>query len=101
MKTSKRLYSYLSSLFIALVFFIFLLLAPIPYSLTAFFGAYSPALFFLVFILYILSFQLKGYWGWLAGLCVTMALFALTLSFMWASGSSNNQINCFFALSHW
>jgi|APSaa5957512576_1039674.scaffolds.fasta_scaffold03208_1 hypothetical protein len=92
MKGSQYFYRYFASLLIASFLFIFLLLSPIPSSFTRFFWAYSPLLFFLVFTLYALSFQLKGYWGWLAGLCLTMALFALPLSFMWSSGFSDNKI---------
>ncbi len=92
METNKKFYSYLSSLVITFALFTFLLLTPIPISFTAFFWSYSPLLFFIVFALYALSFQLDGYWGWLLGLGITMTLFALALSYIWSSGYSDNKV---------
>ncbi|NQU29362.1 MAG: hypothetical protein HQ525_01705 [Anaerolineae bacterium] len=92
MKTNKLLYNYLLSLVVAIALFTLLLLIPIPYSFTAFFWYYSPLLFFIVFTIYALSFQLDNYWGWLLGLGVTMVLFALALSYMWNSGYSDNKV---------
>lgn len=54
---STKLYRYLSSLLISFALYTFLLLTPIPHSFTAFFWAYSPYLFFIIFALYALSFM--------------------------------------------
>ena len=83
---------FLLSLLIGLTLFLFILFSTIPYSFTEFFATYSPALFLLVFLLYSLSFRIKGYLGWVLGLSLTAILFALALSYMWTSGYSDNKI---------
>lgn len=80
------------SLLIALLLYLAVLFAPIPYSFSAFFTTYSPLLFLLILGLYTLVFQRQGYWGWSLGLFFTAILFALVLSFLWRSGYSDNKI---------
>lgn len=64
----------------------------IPYSLTKFFHRYELPVFLGVLILFYLSFRLKGKQSVLAAFGLTMLLFALTLSYLWTSGFSDNFI---------
>lgn len=69
-----------------------ILLFKIPYSLSQYFQTYSLGLFLIVLILYYLSFRLPGKLGTLVCLGLTMTFFALTLSYKWTSGYSDNKI---------
>ena len=62
----------------------------IPYSFTRHFHRYELIVFLVVWFLYYLSFRLKGDQGALAVFGLTMLLFALTLSYLWTSGFSDN-----------
>jgi len=64
----------------------------IPYSFTQYFHRYVLIVFLGTFFLFYLSFQLQGNLSVLAGFGLTMLLFALTLSFLWTSGFSDNFI---------
>jgi len=64
----------------------------IPYSFTRYFHSYEPVVFLFLLPLFYLSFRLKGDWNVLATFGLTMLLYALTLSFMWTSGFSDNFI---------
>ncbi len=72
--------------------YVLIISVKIPYTFSAFFSNFSPALFLICFLLFSLSFRLHGWKGWLAGLGVTLVLFALPLSYKWTSGFSNNRI---------
>lgn len=76
----------------ALLLFWVVLLFRIPYSFTQYFHAYSPGLFLSVLVLYFLCFKLPNPYGVLASLSLNMLLFALTLSFLWTSGYSDNKV---------
>ncbi|MBI5352115.1 MAG: hypothetical protein HZB50_05710 [Chloroflexi bacterium] len=70
----------------------FLLRYQLPLSLTSFFHAYHPLTALIVLVLYYFSFKLHGTKGWIVGLSLTFILFALSLSYIWTSGFSNNGI---------
>ena len=72
------------------VFFWLILAIKIPYSLTRFFHHYYFFIFMGVFIFYLLSFRLDDDKQILTGFGLTMLLFALTLSYLWTSGFSDN-----------
>jgi hypothetical protein len=75
------------------MFLFWLVLAfKIPYSFTQYFHRYVLIVFLGTFFLFYLSFQLQGNLSVLAGFGLTMLLFALTLSFLWTSGFSDNFI---------
>lgn len=89
---NSNLLSYFAAGAIPLLFFVFVLLAKIPYSISRIFWSYSFPFFLLVLMLYFVSFRLPGMYSWLAGTCLTMLLLGLTLSFLWTSGYSNDKI---------
>lgn len=64
----------------------------IPPSITRHFFQYSFGLLILTLALYYLCFRLSGHSGALAGLTLTLLLFAVTLSYKWTSGFSDNGI---------
>lgn len=68
------------------------LMLKVPYSFTQYFRDYSPALFILVLALYFLCFKSSSRYGVWASLGLTMLLLALTLSFKWTSGYSDNKV---------
>ncbi len=68
------------------------LLLRIPYTITQAFHSFSTLLFLIVLLLFYGSFSLPGEARWFTGLLVTLLIFALSLSFLWASGFSNNKI---------
>jgi hypothetical protein len=80
----------LISIVLSLSAFWLVLLARIPDSITFPFSTYSMGLFVILLLLYGFSFRLRGSPGVAAGLCLTMLLFALTLSYKWTSGFSDN-----------
>jgi hypothetical protein len=64
----------------------------IPYSFTRYFHRYWLIVFLGVLFLFYLSFRLQGSQSILAAFGLTMLLCALTLSFLWTSGFSDNFI---------
>ena len=74
------------------VVFWLVLALEIPYSLTQYFHSYGLVVFLTVLGLYYLSFRLKGNQSVLAAFGLTMLLSALTLSYLWASGFSDNFV---------
>ncbi|MGB7876669.1 MAG: hypothetical protein WBL25_19985 [Anaerolineales bacterium] len=64
----------------------------IPYSFTRYFHRYVLIVFLGVLLLFYLSFQLRGNQSVLAAFGLTMLLCALTLSYLWTSGFSDNFI---------
>jgi len=69
-----------------------LLAIEVPYSFTKHFHSYELIVFLAVLFLYYLSFRLKGSLSVLAAFGLTMILCALTLSYLWTSGFSDNFI---------
>jgi hypothetical protein len=80
----------LISIGLPLLVFWVVLLINIPYSVTFHFNTYSLGLFVIVLLLYYFSLRLRGSAEVFAGLCLTMLLFALALSYKWTSGFSDN-----------
>jgi len=80
------------SILLPLVLFWVILQFRIPPFFSQYFLVYSVELFGIVFILYYLAFRLPGNFGTLACLGLTMTLIALTLSYKWTSGFSDNFI---------
>lgn len=80
------------SLVVPLSLFWVILAFTIPDSFSGYFFAYSLSLFLLVWLLYYISFKLLGNYGVVAGFGLTMILFALTLSYRWTSGYSDNFV---------
>jgi len=78
------------SILIALLLFWLILLPRIPYVITAYFNTYSIGLFIVVMVLSYQALKLRGNLALLAGLGLTMLLFALALSYKWTSGFSDN-----------
>jgi hypothetical protein len=62
----------------------------IPYSFSQYFHHFVPLVFLGVLILFYGSFRLNGDLSVLAALGLTMLLFALSLSYLWTSGFSDN-----------
>jgi hypothetical protein len=84
-----RLSRVLSWLIPALSFWLVLGFA-IPYSLTQYFHYFVLSVFLVILALFYISFRLQGDWSVLAGFGLTMLLFALTVSYLWTSGFSDN-----------
>ena len=84
-----RLSRVLSWLIPALSFWLVLGFA-IPYSWTQYFHYFVLSVFLVVSVLFYISFRLQGDWSVLAGFGLTMLLFALTVSYLWTSGFSDN-----------
>lgn len=80
----------LAAWLIPLVAFWLVLAFKIPYSFTQYFHRYQLFVFLGVLLLFYLTFRLKGSQGVLAVLGLIMLLSALTLSFLWTSGFSDN-----------
>ena len=81
-----------AALLIPLILFWVILHLEIPYTFSRYFSSYSLGVFLIVFCLYYFSFRLPDQWGVLACFGLTLILFALTLSFKWTSGYSDNKI---------
>ena len=64
----------------------------IPYSITSYFHRYVLIVFLGILILFYLSFRLKGNQSVLVAFGLTMLLCALTLSYLWTSGFSDNFV---------
>ncbi len=77
---------------IPVVFFWLMLAVEVPYSFTQYFHRYELIVFLIVLGLYYLSFRLKGNQSVLAAFGLTMLLCALTLSYLWTSGYSDNFV---------
>ena len=75
-----------------LLIYLLVLIAPVPSSISRFFVYYSFLYFLIVLFLYYLSFRVKGKYDWLPGVCLTAFVFAIGLSYLWASGYSNDMI---------
>jgi hypothetical protein len=80
----------LAAWLIPLIVFWLMLTFKIPYSFTQYFHRYELAVFLGVLLLFYLSFRLRGNQSVLAAFSLTMLLFALTLSYLWTSGFSDN-----------
>lgn len=91
---SSRLRYFFIFLLILIPFLLYALTLSIkiPYSFSIFFRQYSITLFVLVLALFAASFYLKGWGGALIGISVTLLLFALSLSYLWASGYSSHNV---------
>ena len=76
----------------ALFLFWFILFLNIPDSISQYFHTYSLGLFLIVIGLYYVSFSFPGKMGAVVALSMTMALLALSLSYMWTSGFSDNFV---------
>ena len=68
------------------------LLLKIPFAFTQSFHSFSPLLFLILLSVFYGSFSLPGEARWFTGLLITLLIFALSLSFLWASGFSDNKI---------
>ena len=79
-------------LLISLLLFWAVLLLQIPSSFSLHFHAYSFWTFLVVLVLYYLSFRLPDMFGIPVSISLTMILFAITLSYKWTSGYSDNLI---------
>jgi hypothetical protein len=77
---------------VPVISFWLLLAFKLPYSFTWLFHRYVLIVFLGVLLLFYLSFRLRGNQSILAALGLTMLLSALTLSFLWTSGFSDNFI---------
>ncbi|MBN1451342.1 MAG: hypothetical protein JW963_10040 [Anaerolineales bacterium] len=77
---------------VPVVLFWLVLVFEIPYSFTRYFHRYDLVVFLSVAVLYYLSFRLRGNQSVLAAFGLTMLLFALTLSYLWTSGFSDNFV---------
>lgn len=80
----------LISIVLPLLLFWVVLLINIPYSVTFHFNTFSLGLFVIILLLYYFSLRLRGSAEVFAGLCLTMLLLALALSYKWTSGFSDN-----------
>jgi hypothetical protein len=67
-----------------------ILASEIPHSFTRYFHQFVPVIFLGALFLFYLAFQLKGDLSVFTGFGLTMLLFALTLSYLWTSGFSDN-----------
>ena len=74
------------------VLFWLVLAIEIPYSFTLYFHRYTLLILLGVPLLYYLSFRMGANKSILASFSLTMLLFALTLSYLWTSGYSDNFI---------
>lgn len=80
------------SLIIPLLLFWLILIFGLPASFSQYFHSYSPASFLIVLFLYFICFRLTGSGQILSCLALTMVLLALSLSYIWTSGFSDNFI---------
>ena len=85
-------FHWLGTFLLPIILFWLILNFEIPYSLTRTFQEYSLGMFLIVLVFYYLAFRLSDPYRVLAGLGVTMLLFALTLSYKWTSGYSDNFV---------
>ncbi len=80
------------SIGIPLLLFWAILMLRIPYLFSQYFFSYSFGLFVILLASYYFTFRLSGKYGIVAGFCLTMLLFAMTLSYKWTSAFSDNGI---------
>ena len=80
------------SILFPLLLFWLILSTRIPYSFTRYFHSYFLAIFLVIFLFYYIGFRLSGMSQILICLGLTMILIALSLSYMWSSGFSDNFI---------
>ena len=80
------------SILIPLLLYWIVWIPGIPYSFTHYFQTYFFFTFLSVLILYYLVFRFSRRYSILMGLGLTLLLFALTLSYQWSSGFSDNFI---------
>ncbi len=76
--------------FLPAILFWSVLAFPFPFSFTKIFHRFIPVVFLGVLFLFYGTFRLKGAPGILTGFGLAMLLFALTLSYLWTSGFSDN-----------
>jgi hypothetical protein len=76
--------------FVPALLFWLVLAIETPYSFTQYFHRYNLVVFLGVFLLFYLSFRLRGNQSVLTVLGLIMLLFALTLTYLWTSGFSDN-----------
>jgi hypothetical protein len=72
--------------------FLAILLVRIPLSVSRALSSYSIPLFIGVLVLYYIAFQAPAKWHGTAAISLTMLLLALSLSFLWHSGYSDDKI---------
>jgi len=89
---NNRAYPLGVSFLIGLFLYGLILLYPPPESFAIFFHEYSPGLFFGLVTMLSVGYLLPGKWGKLIPLPLTMALFALPLTYLWSSGFSDATI---------
>ncbi|HJS20889.1 MAG TPA: hypothetical protein VJ785_19230, partial [Anaerolineales bacterium] len=82
----------LGQFLLPILLFWLILIFEISYSFSQYFHGYSAGLFLIVLLIYYLAFRLPDRYRVLASFGWTMLLFALTLSFMWTSGFSDNKV---------
>ncbi len=75
---------------VPMILFWLVLAFEIPYSFTGYFHHYLPFVFFCVLFCFYSTFRSRGDFSVLTSFGLTMLLFALTLSFLWTSGFSDN-----------
>jgi len=80
----------ISSIAIPILFFGMILALKIPYPYTRVFSRFSFILLISVLVIYYLTYKLPARFIVLAGLGFTLLLCALTLSYRWSSGFSDN-----------
>lgn len=81
-----------STFLFPLLLYWLILFSKIPTSYSRYLHSYSLPIFLGVVILYYISFSLPGRTGKLAPLGLTMTLVAVSLSYIWSSGFSDNFI---------
>lgn len=81
-----------SAILIPLLLFWVILALRIPPVITHYFHTYSLLMFLVVGLLFFIAFRQTGKVQIFAALGLTMALFALALSYVWSSGWSDNGI---------
>ncbi len=74
---------------VPLLSFWLILANPIPKEVSQYAGLYSAVAFLLVAGLFYLCFRLPAEWGVLAGLSLTMILFAAPIAYRWSTGYSD------------
>ncbi len=75
-----------------LLLFWVILLIKTPYSFSNYLSTYTSSSFLIVLALYYLCYRLPDRYSVFAGLCLSMILFAVALSYKWTSGYSDNMI---------
>jgi hypothetical protein len=89
---SNRISFLILAVFMPVLLYVLMLSIKIPYSFSRFFVQYSFLMFIIIISLYGISYYLQGLKGWVAGISLTLVLFALSLSYKWTSGLSNSTL---------